>query len=117
MTLYTVVVNTNGSGAGSGVSAPIRGYLQGMRVVFGGTPAATTDTVIAESNSMARTLLTLTDINTSAAYNPQAQAQDGVGVGVTFYSPYYLNGPVSVAVAQGVASTTAAVTVILNVAN
>lgn len=114
MPIYTVPVNSDGSGTGSASSAPIRGYLLGIKFLFGGTPAATTDTVVTEANGMGRTLLTLTNVNTNGVYNPQAQSMDGTGTPVTFYTPYYLNGPLTITIAQAVASTLAAVTAIIN---
>ncbi len=116
MALVKIAVTTNGSGAGSTTSQPIRGTLMGLKVAFGGTPDAGTDTVISEAAGLGRTILTLTDNITNAQYNPMQAGNGPTGTALTFYSQYYLMfTPITVTVAGGVASTADAVVVTLNI--
>lgn len=117
MSLHTVVVNTNGSGAGSAsTESPIHGFVMGATFTFGGTPAATTDTVITEQAGLLRTLLTLTNYITNSYMNFQDPDYNTVGALQTSFKPFYISwSKLTVTVAQGVASTTAALTVVFNV--
>jgi hypothetical protein len=117
MALYVIRANTNGSGAATGATAqPIRGFLQGVQVTLGGTPADTTDVTLTEETGLGRALLTLTDISASGYYNPQDEIDNTSGAAQDLYAPFYLNWTkVTLTVAQAVADTTDAVVVTLNI--
>lgn len=115
--LKQVRITTDGSGDGSGSTDRVRGFLRGIRVELGGTPAATTDITIAEADGLQRTLLTLTNYSTAAAvFFPLSRGTDSAGTAVDWYEPHFLDWTaLSVTVAQGVASTADAVVITVSV--
>jgi len=108
---HTFGLETDGSGDADDTTYPLNGLLQGIRVEYADSPAATTDLTISEVNGMQRTILTLTDTNTPATYNPHADAQDTTGSGLTVPVPFAINGPLRLLVAGASADTPAAVVV------
>lgn len=85
-------VNTGLTTGGAGVStatetseAKIRGKLLGFYVQYNGAPPATTDLVIATVGSVLpdRTILTLTNINTSGYYAVESGVVSAAGAAIT----------------------------------
>jgi hypothetical protein len=94
----------------------VRGYLQALTVSYGGTPAATTDSIISEAEGLGRTIQTLTDHNSPAPFNPMDKVTDEVGADTGVRSPYFIGDTrIKVAVAQGVINTPRAVVVKLQI--
>lgn len=88
MRAYKVKVSTTGSaGSASGAVAQALdgpGRLMALYVQYHASAPATTDlTVKSLGDPASRTLLTLTNTNTSAWYSPSAQAHDSTGALVT----------------------------------
>lgn len=118
MGFYTTTVTTNASGDGTNLDANLnpvwsghfRGDLLGVRVTFGASPTAGTDTVLSEPNGMTRTLHTFTDTVTATNAFPAA-AIDGAD---DAYLPHYVeSGNLKVTVAQGGDTKTVIVTVLI----
>lgn len=116
---YVCTVDSDGSGDGDNLSATnvpqwngmFHGELKGVRVEFGGTPDAATDTILSETTGLQRTLLTLTNVITDGVYNPVDVRDDGTGSALTDYQPFIVDSnSLKVLIAQAVISTTAAVT-------
>lgn len=102
LTVKLTPVGGAGAAAASGDTPyPISGQLMGTFVDYSGQ-GVTTDLTVATKNAPAKTLLTLTNINTDAWYYPRAQAHDTVGAPITgFYTPIPVDDYLTVTVAQG----------------
>lgn len=115
MASYLAKVTTVGTTGTAVFPEGIRGFLRGIRVEYGGTPAATTDVTIAEAavDSLKRTLLTLASNITNGVWCPQQEIHDNAGAAQDQYTPFYLEGKstITVTVAQAVADTANAVVV------
>lgn len=110
-----VATGSAGSATGSAKSAPVNGLLLAIGVAQGNTPHANTDiTVAVEYSGKARTLLTLTNYNTTALtwYDVRELIDDTVGAAGTQSTPIPLDGEVSVSVAQGGSAATCDVVLI-----
>lgn len=97
------VTTTGGSGAsaGTGTSGAIRGILMAVKVTYT-SQHANTDVTITEVGGLGRTILTLTNINTTGTYYPRIALHDTTGVALAGqYAPFDLSTPILVTVAQG----------------
>lgn len=123
LTYYSARIDSDGSGDGDNLdsgrttwSGTFSGILYGVRVEYGGTPAATTDTTVSEPNGLQRTILTLTDTNTDTTYNPQVEIQTNAGVATGLYSHYLVDSAnLQVVIADAVVDTTDAVVVYVGI--
>lgn len=104
---YTIATITasgsNGSATGSGrTQEPVNGYLIGVVIAQGSTPAATTDLTFANADP-AITLLTLANNNTSALVKyPRVLVQGTDGADLTaIYDAQPVCGYLTAAIAQG----------------
>lgn len=106
MGFYSATVTTDSSGDGTNLNAlgnpqwsgSFRGLLRGVRVTFGASPTAGTDTTLAEISGMTRTLHTFTDVVTATNAFPAA-AIDGA---TDAYMPHYVDSAsLKVTVVQG----------------
>jgi hypothetical protein len=104
--VYQAVVTTNGSGDGTNLdslgnplwSGHFRGELMGIRIEFGASPAAGTDTTLSEITGLKRTLHTFTD--TAAAANAFPAA--AIAGATDAFLPHYVDSSnLKVTVAQG----------------
>lgn len=108
---YSTTVTTDGSGDGTATwSESVTGILAGVRISFGASPAAGTDTTLSESRGLERTIKTWTDTNTAETVHPAA-AIDGA---TDAYLPYYIDTKnLLVTVAQGGDTKTVTVTLLI----
>lgn len=94
--LEVIQVTTTGSaGSASGNTVDgflVHGYLMGVKVAYHASAPATTDVTITENNGLGRTILTLTDNNTTTVYNPQNLVNKTDGTSAAVYWPFYLDG-------------------------
>lgn len=111
-----------GSATGDATSsAPINGRLLAVNVTFAASSHANTDTTIATTHTPTTTILTLTDVNTSAWYYPRHQVHGSTGAALTLdgtrlmVDPLVLDDYVKVTVAQGTADKTVTVTLLVEV--
>lgn len=118
MGFYTTTVTTDASGDGTNLDAlgnsqwsgVFRGMLMGMRVEFGASPDAGTDTVLSEPKGLKRTIQTLTDTSTSTNKHPVVAA-DGVSGASVYY--FVESSNLKVTVAGGGDTKTVIVTVLI----
>lgn len=99
------VTTTGGSGASAGTGQTknaLRGLLMAIKVTCT-AQHANTDVTITEVGGLGRTILTLTNNNTTGVYYPHVVLHDTSGAAQTGqYTPIYLDGyPLLVTVAQG----------------
>lgn len=108
--LPVTTTGADASGVGENTSVTISGALLNVYLKFHASAPATTDVTITEVGGAARTLLTLTNVNTSGNY-PVRIAEVGVtGTAGTGVTPFYLPGvAIKVAVAGCNALTEAVV--------
>lgn len=103
-TAQALVTTTGGSGASAGTANTpgIRGIIMSIKTAYT-SQHANTDVTIAEVGGLGRTILTLTNINTTRTDYPAVTPTDSTGTALTGQSrPYFINGvPLSVTVAQG----------------
>ena len=103
-TTQALVTTTGGTGASAGtaLTGGIRGFIMSIKITYA-SQHANTDVTIAESGGLGRTLLTLTNINTTRTDYPVVALTDNVGAAVSGqYRPYYIDGqPLLITVAQG----------------
>lgn len=107
----TATVTTNGSGDGSAVTPNINGRILKICIDFSASAAAgTTTTVIANGQTTAETVLTLTSVNTDAVYYPRAVVciSDGTagGANANLYDYFVINSPLTITNAAGGATKT-----------
>lgn len=108
--VYIPITTTGsaGSATGSGTSAAINGVVYEIYVKYHASAPATTDVTISESGGAARTILTLTNVNTSGAKPAYVAVVDATGTALTSYIGRALAGrAISVSVAQCDALTNA----------
>lgn len=69
---YSATVTTDSSGDGTSTdwNGKFSGLLRGVRISFGASPAATTDTTLTEPNGLLRTIATWTNTDTAATSHP-----------------------------------------------
>lgn len=93
---------SNGSATASGTTDPIDGVIMSVKVAYGSQPA-TTDVTIAENGGLGRTILTLTNNNTTVTKNPRDALHDSTGTSQTGqWVPFTIGGfGLSISVAQG----------------
>jgi len=73
------------TGNDSATSArPLFGRVLAIYLEYAVTPNAATDVTIATVNSPVKTILTVTDNNTSGWYYPREQIQDNTGTGLVY---------------------------------
>jgi hypothetical protein len=112
VSVIATTVGSNGSATVTVYTPAIDGVLMSIKVAYSSQPA-TTDVTISESGGLGRTILTLTNTNTTGTYNPVVALHDGTGTAIAGqYRPYTLSGvALSVLVAQGDSARTVTVTV------
>lgn len=120
---YQIVVTPKGSAgaatANTTSTAPINGVLRGVNVTFAASSHANTDTTIATTTAPVTTILTLTDVNTSAWYYPRHQVHGSTGTALTMdgtrtlVEPLLIDDYVKVTVAEGTEDKTVTVTLLL----
>lgn len=124
MGYYAATVSTDGSGDGTNLDAlgnPVwngffKGLFMGARLDDNGA-AVTVDITLSEPNGLQRTILAKTDVTADITHNPQWLVQTNAGVDTTFYSPFYVEAAnLKVTIAQGGATVTDAVKVIILIA-
>jgi hypothetical protein len=108
--IRVTTTGSNGSAAGAATSEfQLRGFLECIKTDFTAQPS-TTDVTITEADGMQRTLLTLTSGNTDAVDFPRYLIQDNAGADIAAnYTRLWLDGKVTVTVAQGDNNGTVAV--------
>lgn len=118
MGYYFTTVTTDGSGDGTNLNAggipqwngQFCGELMGVRITFGASPTAGTDTTLTEISGMTRTIQTFTDTVTATNAFPAA-AIDGAD---DAYLPHYVESSnLKVTVAQGGSAKTVTVGVLI----
>lgn len=88
-------------------SKPLSGEIKAVYIAYAVTPNAATDVTIATANDPVKTILTVTNNNTSGWYYPREIVQDTTGADVTYdgsnevYEEIPVNDYVTVTVAQG----------------
>lgn len=106
MGFYSTTVTTDASGDGTNLDAlgnpawngSFRGLLRGVRITFGASPTAGTDTTLTEISGMTRTIHTFTDVVAAANVFPAAAVQGATD----FFMPHYVDSAnLKVTVAQG----------------
>jgi hypothetical protein len=102
---------SSGSATGTGMTSAYSGLLMGVKLDYHASAPNTTDVTLAEAGGGSRTLLTVSNNNTSGAYYPTVEAQDGTGAAVSGVRlPIALGGTaLQVTVAQSNALTEAVV--------
>lgn len=106
----TVTTDASGDGSSSAWNGTFTGMLAGVRIEFGASPAATTDTTLSEPGGLQRTIKTWTDTDSNETVHPQA-AIDGA---TDAYAPYYVDSQnLNVTVDQGGDTKTVTVTVMI----
>lgn len=112
--INTITGNTSGT-----TSKPLVGCIKAIYVQYAVTPNAATDVTIATANAPAKTILTLTNVNTSGWYYPREVMQDTAGATVTYDGTNEIYGEIPVSdyitatVAQGDADQTLDVWILL----
>lgn len=109
---YSATVTTDASGDGTSTdwNGSFSGLLRGVRIAFGASPAATTDTTLTEPNGLQRTLATWTDTDTDGTTHPAAAIEGATDA----FMPYAVDSNnLLVTVAQGGDSKTVTVTVLI----
>lgn len=106
MGYYVTTVTTNSSGDGTNLDAlgnpawsgSFCGDLMGVRITFGASPTAGTDTTLAEIGGMTRTLHTFTDVVTATNVFPAAEIDSATDA----FMPHHVDSSnLKVTVAQG----------------
>jgi hypothetical protein len=102
---------TTGSATGTGTTSAYSGLLLGVKLDYHASAPNTTDVTLSEAGGGSRTLLTVSNNNTSGAYYPTVEAQDTAGAAVSGVRlPIALGGTaLQVTVAQSNALTDAVV--------
>lgn len=108
--LPVTTTGADGSGAGEATSAPVSCALLNIYVKYHASAPNTTDVTITEVGGAERTLLTLTNVNTSGNKPVRIPEVDVTGTALASSSPFYLPGvAIKVAVAGCNALTDAVV--------
>lgn len=106
MAFYAATVTTDASGDGTNLDAngnpqwngQFRGRLMGLRFVPDASPEVGTDTTVAETQGLLRTIHTFTDTTTDTTVHPAAAITGATDA----YLPYYVESAnLKVTVAQG----------------
>lgn len=106
----TVTTNSSGDGTSSDWTGSFNGVLRGVRIEFGGSPTAGTDTTLTEPNGLKRTIATWTDTVTDGTSYPAVEITGSTDA----YMPYYVDDTnLLVTVAQGGDTKTVTVTVLI----
>lgn len=118
MAFYTATVTTDGSGDGDNLDANgnpqwsgiFHGDLMGVRVTFGASPDAGTDTVLSEISGLSRTIHTFTNTATATNAFPAADIEGATDA----YLPHYVESTnLKVLVDEGGDTKTVTVTVLI----
>ena len=109
---YSTTVTTDASGDGTSAdwNGKFHGKLVGLRISFGGSPTAGTDTTLTEPNGLLRTIATWTDTVTAATSHPAAAITGATDA----FMPYYVDSNnLLVTVDEGGEDKTVTVTVLI----
>lgn len=108
---YSTTVTTDASGDGTATfTQTFSGFLRGVRIAFGDTPAGTTDTTLTETTGLQRTLATFTNTNAESTVHPAAAIEGATDA----YMPYVIDSSgLLVTVAQGGDTKTVTVTLLI----
>jgi len=103
MPVYTIPVTTVGAnGAATGSETTDfdfpTAFLDAIAVEFGATAPATTTVVVAESEGLGRTLLSLAAGNTDKTYYPRHLLHKEDGTDDTVRDMFVIQGPISITV-------------------
>jgi hypothetical protein len=122
--IYQTTVSTNGSGDGTNLDANgnpqwngyFRGLLMAVKFDFASATDAGSDTTLTEPVGLGRTLATLANSKTDTTFYPRVLETDNAAVSIGSYTMMQVDsGNLKVTIAQGGATVTGAVTVIVDI--
>jgi hypothetical protein len=105
MATYTLpVITTGDAGSADGeylTGFAVRGFIAGIRVDYHADAPATTDLVVSEVGGLNQVILTLADQKTDGIWYPERDVHGDDGVAIASASAlYYIDGQLSVSIAQ-----------------
>lgn len=107
-TISVDTVGEDGSATGAVTSGTLTGYIYDIYLNYHATaPGATTDVTIAYATPAGGNILVNADSATDALFMPRKAACDNAASALTWYDQYYINGTLTVTVAQCNALTAA----------
>ena len=111
-TCVLAITTTGNAGAATGAatSGIITGYIYDIHIDYHASAPDTTDVTVAYGTPAGGNILAKSNSNTDTLYAPRKAACDNAASAITWYEPYYVNGTLTVSVAECDALT-AAVTV------
>jgi hypothetical protein len=92
MGLKTIELTLTGATGTAYTDGPVYGFVECIRLEYTDIANATTDVTISEEGDPSRDIMTISNSNTDATYQPHVSMQDSTGSDTGLYRMPYISG-------------------------